>query len=1278
VRRGKLILSVLALTQQLLALLLLLLPAPASAAPPPFYPAPPWYDDSIPPGYIALWRGGARTLMPFYGWVPSGYDFWVVRAVTSLPKLSATVSVDPSRDAVLTPWIYDAAFSWSGGGVPAYALPVSLNQGWNLVFLRKSSQPSASGMWAYVTAQDWSQVRFGDATGLPSGFLTYSIIWSNSTHAQVLVYAPQPGTYYLYWQSQVQVPYANVTNPLPTCASGDCYLYFNGVNNYARVPRSTSLTLSGNFTVCARLAPTKKYAWWSGIVDNGRNYVANWWILARMNHAGFVAGVALSDGSILEAYFPNETLFTFHSYCFGVSGSTLFAYRDGSLFSSKSFSGTRNVRTLPIDIGRRNWGGDYEQAMVSYVLVYNRSLTASEISAIHSDPSKPPSDSLVLWLRADPRYIYDGNWDGYVDWIDLSGNGNHGTLYNFHSQGRFTGAVYAVSAFFPPLSQPSFTVTYRPGGGRLTVSWVPFGAQLTVRDSSGNVVYSGVGQGLPITLGLPAGTYAVELSAAGSALTGVSAQPFYALRSQVSLSSGSGATVAPHLYSWYFGGGYLYAENSASLNLTGAFTLTTAVRNLFTAGTTVATKRQSTLSSPPACAQYDAYGIKVDSQGRAQAVMTSSAGATYAAADSANLGDLSNGRLVWLAARYDGSSLRIYRNGTATSTSAGGVALLTCPTRFTLAWDAAGNNAYGYVSYVALHAAAVDPSQVATSFQVPASNLVLFSDPTFWDGSKYVDLSGWGNHLYPVGSVSRVEAASKWLWVVQGLGPAGAVTFRFVPAGAFVRVLDPSGNPVYQFASDGGDVTVSLPDGTYAVEVWLPAGGGAPAPVRVSAWGDEVYGVGSGLLAASLAQQPTPGGEVGWMAGRLYRVRILLQGSAAGSLSSYLVPVALWRGGAPSGYGNAVPCPKCAPDFSDVAFAGCDGRTVLPAWREYSDPQKAVFWVQVPAIPAYPATSAIYVYYGLAPSASGGGAVPWPQAPLIEGFEGYAEGAVVPSRGTGSARVVSVPGGKALLLSSQGPAATAIASAGASGGRLIARIWFNVSGSVFLGWCDGSTFTAAGVPSRSLLVILNSTVIQIRQNLGPPLASSPASIPAMSWLRVEVRWWAGAAHALVSQDPTSPPIAQVHTYASQPDAGLTYLAIGVNGTGSVFIDYVALLPGVIPDAYPVAGEEEVMSAVPLPAAPPPASLPAAAPPIDPVPALSAALGDPLRGALLSTAFVAAMVIAASKLELSLPLAAALAGAVVLMIGVHAGNAGLVGAGAVALAVAAVLAFTRGG
>jgi hypothetical protein len=1386
------------LALQLLAALL----QPSSAAPPPYSPAPPWYDDSIPPGYIALWKGGTRTLMPFYGWVPSGYDFWVVRAVTSLPKLAATVTVDSTKDAVLTPWIYDAAFSWSGGGVPAYALPVTLNKGWNLVFLRKGSQPSASGMWATVTAADWSQIRFGDSTGLPGGFLTHSVIWSNSTHAQVLVYAPQPGTYYLYWQSQVQVPDAGAPHPFYACYGGVCGVRFNGINQCAQswvaknwlptnassivwqfyvFPNQTDVvplvsvdtntqyltvlqgriatdpttgwnvlylpasisgyvaavelpSMSGitQFTTFARGSAsasgvlryelyedgrliysgyrgvTTSYTWaefGAWLLNASRKYVVKvWfaggvdvylrWIVIVMHRLG-AAGFRWNDVSfILLDKVPNANAAAVWYYVYD-SGAVLHTMWVGQSLQGRLLTATATVnstrRALYVNatlkfsesytyglrqaasyfvVGAGWW---YFYGLTTKALAYNRSLAAEEVAAVHS--GSVPSGGLLFYLVADPRYLYDLNWDGYVDWQDLSGNGNHMSLVNFHSRGSFTGAVYSVSAYFPPLSQPSFSVSYRSGGGRLVVSRVPFGAQLTVKDPSGNIVYSGVGQGLPAALSLPAGAYTVELSSAGSALTGVAAQPYSVLRAQVSVGSGSGATVAPHLYAWYFTGGYLYAPSSASLNITGAFTLTTAVRDLFTRSTTVASKRYyvQTLEAAapaPACAGRDSYGIKVDSQGRAYAVMTSGAGTTYTAADSANLGDLSNGRLVWLAARYDGSYLTVYRNGTATSASAGSATLETCPSGFAVAWDASGNSAYGRISYVALHAAAVDPSQVAASFAVPASSLVLFSDPTFWDGSRYVDLSGSGNHLYPVGSVSRVEDSSKWLWVVQGLGPAGAVAFRFMPAGALVRVLDPSGNPVYQLASDGGDATVSLPAGTYTVEVWLPGGGaGAPA-VQTFSWGDEVYGMGAGFLSAQVAPVPSAA-ACGWVQGRLRRRELPIQGSGAGPLSNYLVPVLVAKRQEYASATNALYCPSCSDDFGDVVFTMADGSTQLPVWLEQSQPGAwALFWVQVPSLPASPSSASVYAYYGLAPSGSPAPR-PLPKAPLIEGFEGYAEGAYVPSRGgAGEARVYSVAGGKALRIYSPANATTVIASA-AAGGRVVARVWVNAS-AFYVGWCDGQTFAADGRPLKGLLAWFNLTAgsTTLLYDL-KPVAAKGSAPPGMSWARVEIRWWAGYAHLVVSADAVSQPLVAAWTI-SAPPANYSWLALGVWGPGAAYVDYVALLPGVVPDVYPVGfGSEEVMSGVSM--QPPPLGLPAAAPKVDPIPALGAALRDPYAGTLMSTALVVAVAIAAARIEASLPRAIALAGAVLAAVGIHVGNYAMVGVGAAALVFALALA-----
>jgi len=34
-----------------------------------------------------------------------------------------------------------------------------------------------------------------------------------------------------------------------------------------------------------------------------------------------------------------------------------------------------------------------------------------------------------LWLKADPQYVKDIDGDGILEWIDLSGYGNHGKIY---------------------------------------------------------------------------------------------------------------------------------------------------------------------------------------------------------------------------------------------------------------------------------------------------------------------------------------------------------------------------------------------------------------------------------------------------------------------------------------------------------------------------------------------------------------------------------------------------------------------------------------------------------------------------------------------------------------------------------------------------------------------------------------------------------------------------------------------------------------------------------
>ena len=66
---------------------------------------------------------------------------------------------------------------------------------------------------------------------------------------------------------------------------------------------------------------------------------------------------------------------------------------------------------------------------ISQVLIYSRALSDSEIQWNYQYPDNPVKNGLVLWLKADPQYVKDIDGDGILEWVDLSGYGNHGKIY---------------------------------------------------------------------------------------------------------------------------------------------------------------------------------------------------------------------------------------------------------------------------------------------------------------------------------------------------------------------------------------------------------------------------------------------------------------------------------------------------------------------------------------------------------------------------------------------------------------------------------------------------------------------------------------------------------------------------------------------------------------------------------------------------------------------------------------------------------------------------------
>jgi hypothetical protein len=81
-------------------------------------------------------------------------------------------------------------------------------------------------------------------------------------------------------------------------------------------------------------------------------------------------------------------------------------------------------------LGANVFGTERMQMMQYQLLIYTRYLSDSEIAWNFNYPENPVRNGLYVWLQADPQYVKDIDGDGVLEWVDLSGFGNHGKIYN--------------------------------------------------------------------------------------------------------------------------------------------------------------------------------------------------------------------------------------------------------------------------------------------------------------------------------------------------------------------------------------------------------------------------------------------------------------------------------------------------------------------------------------------------------------------------------------------------------------------------------------------------------------------------------------------------------------------------------------------------------------------------------------------------------------------------------------------------------------------------------
>ena len=200
-------------------------------------------------------------------------------------------------------------------------------------------------------------------------------------------------------------------------------LYFDGVDDYVKVPYSPSLEFSDSegITVLLWFYPR------AVVVSGAGGMILSHHVYAHQGYYiqwewGKLRVVINGDGD--TGIRTSNTVFQNNVwYCAG------FRHKNGTTGVIvngvvENEGPTRAMgTTTDIDLSIARWQDVYENCVIAYVIIYNRALGEEEIQQIYNDPDHPPKSGLVLWLH-DTSIDAENNV-----WRDLSGKGNNATIY---------------------------------------------------------------------------------------------------------------------------------------------------------------------------------------------------------------------------------------------------------------------------------------------------------------------------------------------------------------------------------------------------------------------------------------------------------------------------------------------------------------------------------------------------------------------------------------------------------------------------------------------------------------------------------------------------------------------------------------------------------------------------------------------------------------------------------------------------------------------------------
>jgi hypothetical protein len=157
-------------------------------------------------------------------------------------------------------------------------------------------------------------------------------------------------------------------------------LSFDGSNDIVNVPDSGSLDLSAGMTLEAWIHPLELSSWRTLLAKETSGGIV-YSLFANSSSGRPVGEMRNASGSFFDSVGPAQLPINAWTHlAVTYDGSTLRMYVNGVLVNSESASGSIQASSSPFRIGGTSIWGEYFRGLIDEVRVYNRALSAGEIS----------------------------------------------------------------------------------------------------------------------------------------------------------------------------------------------------------------------------------------------------------------------------------------------------------------------------------------------------------------------------------------------------------------------------------------------------------------------------------------------------------------------------------------------------------------------------------------------------------------------------------------------------------------------------------------------------------------------------------------------------------------------------------------------------------------------------------------------------------------------------------------------------------------------------------